>query len=95
VFKFAVNNNKLKLRLIIMDTFFVLNISQEISVPVKFNGSIFLYKQSPDTLIAAKQIQLIEKLILNGLKLEMDDIKSDLMILIKKQKLRIAFYLAM
>ena len=69
-----------------MENFFVLNRENKTEISDGFLGNVFFYQKSKDELIATTQLSLIEKLIENGLKLELENV---LIVDIKEQKIRL------
>ena len=56
-----------------MSRFFILNSSDIPQVPEAFSGYVIFYKKSNDPAEAEVQMNLMQKLIENGLKLKMDN----------------------
>lgn len=69
-----------------MEQFFILNRENSIEIKDEFLGNVFFYAKSNDVAIAQSQINLIEKLIQNGLKLQLQNV---LIIDINAQKIRL------
>ena len=69
-----------------MEHFFVLNSENKTGISDGFLGNVFFYQKSKDELIATTQLSLIEKLIENGLKLELENV---LIVDINEQKIRL------
>ena len=73
-----------------MEHFFVLNSENKTGISDGFLGNVFFYQKSKDELIATTQLSLIEKLIENGLKLELENV---LIVDINEQKIGLNFTL--
>lgn len=57
-----------------MEQFFVLNNKDSIEISDSFLGNVFFYAKSKDEKIAETQLNLIQKLVQNGLKLDWQNI---------------------
>jgi hypothetical protein len=56
-----------------MDTLFILTAGQHITVSDDYQGYVVMYKKHTDAALAAKQETLLQKLIENGLKLNLSN----------------------
>ncbi|MFN8284210.1 MAG: hypothetical protein U0U67_13405 [Chitinophagales bacterium] len=69
-----------------MEQFYVLNSENSVEIVNEFSGSVFFYARSKNENEAQIQRTLIEKLVQNGLKLELQNV---LLIDINEQKIRL------
>ncbi|MEZ5026585.1 MAG: hypothetical protein R2739_08405 [Chitinophagales bacterium] len=55
------------------ESFYIINTGTSLSVEVDFKGYLIVYKKNKDDEIANAQLQLLKRLIENGLKLKMEN----------------------